>query len=57
MADDGRTFKAEGLSKREWGIVETARSDIRERTGVEPSNKELLLLMANDTSAQLRKKP
>ncbi len=49
-----RTFKAEGLSESEWDTVEKARSDAKFALGVEPTNKELLLLLVNDTAPSWR---
>ena len=53
---EGRTFKAEGLSPREWGLVERARTDAKRNLDVEPTNKELLLLLVNDTAPSWRRK-
>ncbi len=49
-----RTFKAEGLSQAQWDAVEKARSDAKFALGVEPTNKELLLLLVNDTAPSWR---
>ena len=49
-----RTFKAEGLSETEWDMVEKARSDAKFALGVEPTNKELLLLLIHDTAPSWR---
>lgn len=52
----GRTWTALELSQREWDIVEDARRDAEKHAGQSFTNKEFLLLMANDTSAKWRKK-
>lgn len=54
----GRTWSALELSPREWDAVEDARRAAERKSGegVTLTNKELLLLMANDTSAKWRKK-
>jgi len=49
-----RTFKVEGLSRIEWDMVEKARSDAKFALGVEPTNKELLLLLVHDTAPSWR---
>jgi len=49
-----RTFKAEGLSESQWDMVEKARSDATFALGVEPTNKELLLLLIHDTAPSWR---
>ena len=50
-----RTWKATGLSQKEWDVVEDARREAERRVGDSFTNKEFLLLMANDTSAKWRK--
>ena len=51
----GRDFKAVELSQREWDIVEDARREAERVAGQSFTNREFLLLMANDTSAKWRK--
>jgi len=50
MAEESvRTFKAEGLTRREWNIVEDARREAERQQGTSLSNKELLISLCNDT--------
>ena len=55
MGGLSRTFKAEGLSQKEYDIVEDARRAAEKGSGQSLTNRELLLLLANDPEAKWRK--
>jgi hypothetical protein len=45
----GRNFLAEGMSQREWNIVQDAKREAERLCGDSLSNKEFLVAMCNDT--------
>jgi hypothetical protein len=44
-----RSFLAEGLSQREWNVVQDAKREAERQTGQDLSNKEFLVAVCNDT--------
>ncbi|MGP8075026.1 MAG: hypothetical protein ACLP74_08465 [Thermoplasmata archaeon] len=44
---EGRNFLAEGLSQREWNIVQDAKRNAERQTGTDLSNKEFLVAVCN----------
>jgi hypothetical protein len=50
-----REFRARNLTPSEWGRVDQARKDVLFALGFDPTDKELLLLLVNDTAPSWRK--
>ena len=50
-----RTFKVPNLTPREWNLVEDARRAAERKLETSVTNKELLMLLVNDTAPKWRK--
>lgn len=51
----GHEFRVRSFTPAEWSRLEQARKDVRRALGFDPTDKELLLLLVNDTAPEWRK--